>query len=81
MEAFLEGGTRHGRNLPGDPEMAEGVGPVGIGLDVEDRVPVRRFRPFLADEADHRQPVEKLAPRHLDVDVFLKPAQTDFHLS
>ena len=60
VDLFLEGRAQHDRDFPGHPEMAEGVGPVGVGLDVEDDVAVRRLRPFLADEADHRQAVEEL---------------------
>ena len=46
--------------------MAERVGPVGVGLDVEDDVAVLLLD-LLDDEADHGQPVEEFAERDVDV--------------
>ena len=66
------------RHLAGDAEVAERVGPVGVGLEVQDEVAV----PLLGrvgDEADHRQLVEDLLPGEVDGDVFAEPVQADLH--
>ena len=57
---LLERRAEHGRDLPGDAEMAERVGTVGVGLDVEDDVPVALLAAF-NDKSDHGQAVEELA--------------------
>ena len=80
MDPLLEGAPHEDGDFPGDPEVAEGVGPVGVCLDVEDRVAVGRFRPLLADKADPGQAVEKVGARNFEVDKFFEPSQTDFHL-
>ena len=74
-----EPGAGHRRDLPGDPEVAERVGPVGVGLDFEDAVPPDLFR-LLGDEADHGQPLEELGKGEVHLHVFVEPIQTDLHL-
>ena len=65
-------------DLAGDAEVAERVGPVGVGLEVEDEVAVPLLDRF-GDEADHGQLVEELLAGEVDGDVFAEPIQTDLH--
>ena len=74
-----ETGAGHRRDLAGDPEMAQRVGPVGVGLDLEDAVRPGLLR-LLADEPDHRQPLEELGKGEVHLHVFVEPIQTDLHL-
>ena len=77
---LVEGKPEHGPDLPGDAEVAERVRPVGVGLEVEDGVPV----PLLdrvGDEADHGQPVEELPPGEVHRDELADPIQADLHFA
>ena len=75
----MSGLPEHGRDFAGHAQVAERVGTVGVGLDVQDDVAVLLLR-LLGDEADHGQPVERAPEGDVDVDVVLEPVQTDLHL-
>ncbi len=77
---LVEGQAEHGPDLPGDAEVAERVRPVGVGLEIEDHVPV----PFLdrvGDEADHGQLVEELPAGEVHRNELADPVQADLHFA
>jgi hypothetical protein len=67
-----------GRDLAGDAELAERVRPVGVRLEVEDRVPVPLLD-GLGNEADHGQPLGELLAGEAGVDIVLDPVLADSH--
>ena len=78
--AMLERAAQEDGDFAGHSDVPERIGPVGVGLDVEDGVPVAVLD-GLRHEADHGQPVDELPDGHVEAHVIPEPVQMDLHRS
>ena len=76
---LLERLAQQGGDLAGHAHVPQRVGAVGVRLHVQHHV-AGLLLGLLDDEADHGQAVDEFLEGQVDIDVFLEPGQTDFHL-